>query len=153
MKTLDQTPSCSPVLSGGFWKPSGCLPRQRVAIIVPYRDREPHLKIFLQIIHPFLQKQLLQYTVFIVEQVTRFYVHSIDPQRTERTFDSQSINTVLYVGLTDVVASIHFGIRILKAQSYKLQYKLSLSQFYACYIRTRFRRVNMKNICIRLHNS
>lgn len=74
VETLDQTPSCFPVLSGGFWKPSGCLPRQRVAIIVPYRDREPHLKIFLQIIHPFLQKQLLQYTVFIVEQVTRFYV-------------------------------------------------------------------------------
>ena len=40
-----------------------------MAIIVPFRDREEHLRAFLNIIHPMLQRQLLQYTVFIAEQV------------------------------------------------------------------------------------
>jgi len=40
-----------------------------VAIIVPFRDREDHLRAFLNIIHAMLQRQLLQYTVFIAEQV------------------------------------------------------------------------------------
>ena len=59
------------VLSGGRWVPRWCVPRQRVAIIVPFRDRESHLSVFLNVLHPFLQRQLVDYTIFIVEQVIR----------------------------------------------------------------------------------
>lgn len=56
---------------GGRSSPSWCTARQRVAVIVPYRNRPFHLEIFLRVIHPFLQRQLLNYTIFIVEQVRR----------------------------------------------------------------------------------
>ncbi|KAK2180296.1 hypothetical protein NP493_448g04068 [Ridgeia piscesae] len=57
-----------PELSGGGWRPTDCQPRQRVAVIVPYRDREQHLGIFLKHMHPVLQRQLIDYRIFVVEQ-------------------------------------------------------------------------------------
>ena len=57
------------LLPGGRGVPSGCVARQRVAVVVPFRDRESHLRIFLNVLHPFLQRQQLDYTIFIVEQV------------------------------------------------------------------------------------
>jgi len=54
---------------GGSWEPASCIARHRVAVIVPFRDREEHLQAFLNILHPMLQRQLLQYTVFVAEQV------------------------------------------------------------------------------------
>ena len=39
-----------------------------MAIVVPYRNRLPNLKIFLWNIHRFFQRQELEYTVYIVEQ-------------------------------------------------------------------------------------
>ncbi len=59
------------LLKGGRWHPQSCVARDRVAIIIPYRDRDEHLRIFLAHIHPFLQKQLIDYTIFIVEQVSK----------------------------------------------------------------------------------
>ena len=56
------------IFSGG-WKPDYCKARQKVAILVPFRDREEDLKVFLYNMHPFLQKQLLDYSIFIIEQV------------------------------------------------------------------------------------
>ncbi|XP_067133191.1 beta-1,4-N-acetylgalactosaminyltransferase bre-4-like [Centruroides vittatus] len=53
---------------GGLWHPQHCQPLYKVAIIVPYRNREHHLKLFLQHMHLFLQAQLLDYGIFIVEQ-------------------------------------------------------------------------------------
>ena len=55
--------------AGGVWWPPDCRPRHRVAIIVPFRDRETHLRIFLNQIHPMLQRQMLHYRIFVVEQV------------------------------------------------------------------------------------
>ena len=55
--------------SGGQWRPSNCRARHKVALIVPYRDRESHLRIFLNHIHPFLQHQQLDYGIYLVEQV------------------------------------------------------------------------------------
>lgn len=55
------------VFPGGFYKPSGCLPRHRVAIIVPYRDRAQHLNIFLNHMMPFLKRQQLEFAIYIVE--------------------------------------------------------------------------------------
>ncbi|XP_071078931.1 beta-1,4-N-acetylgalactosaminyltransferase bre-4-like [Haliotis cracherodii] len=53
---------------GGMYTPQGCAPVQRVAIVVPYRDRTSHLKIFLKNVHYFLKKQGIQYMIIVVEQ-------------------------------------------------------------------------------------
>lgn len=53
---------------GGQYSPRECRARDRVAIIVPYRDREQHLPVFLKNLHPFLMKQQIEYGVYIVEQ-------------------------------------------------------------------------------------
>lgn len=53
---------------GGQYSPRECRPRDHVAIIVPYRDREQHLPVFLKNLHPFLMKQQVEYGVYIVEQ-------------------------------------------------------------------------------------
>ena len=55
---------------GGHWVPHNCTARHRVALVIPYRDRDAHLRIFLQHMHPFLQHQMLDYTVYLVEQVS-----------------------------------------------------------------------------------
>ena len=41
-----------------------------VAVVVPYRDRESQLEIFLAYMHHFLQKQKLNYTITVVEQLS-----------------------------------------------------------------------------------
>ncbi|KAI6232944.1 Beta-1,4-N-acetylgalactosaminyltransferase bre-4 [Aphelenchoides fujianensis] len=55
--------------AGGHGQPADCKARHRVAIIVAYRDREEHLRIFLHNLHGVLQKQQLDYSIFIVEQI------------------------------------------------------------------------------------
>lgn len=54
--------------AGGRFHPKNCQAHYKVAIIIPYRDREEHLQLFLQHIHPFLQRQQLEYGIFVVEQ-------------------------------------------------------------------------------------
>lgn len=54
---------------GGQHQPPECLAHQKVALIIPYRDRQVHLKIFLNNIHPFLQRQQLDYGIYVVEMV------------------------------------------------------------------------------------
>uniref|UniRef100_A0A183BID0 tRNA-uridine aminocarboxypropyltransferase n=1 Tax=Globodera pallida TaxID=36090 RepID=A0A183BID0_GLOPA len=56
------------VRTGGHNWPDKCTARHRVAIIVPYRDRETHLRIFLHNLHFLLTKQQLDYAIFVVEQ-------------------------------------------------------------------------------------
>jgi len=58
------------VKTGGSYEPSECRARYKVAIVVPYRDREAHLKALLANLLPFLQRQQLAYTIFIVEQTS-----------------------------------------------------------------------------------
>ncbi|XP_053211018.1 beta-1,4-galactosyltransferase 4-like [Panonychus citri] len=53
---------------GGSWEPEHCNARHRVAIIIPYRDRLEHLRILLHHLHPILQRQLLNYKVYVIEQ-------------------------------------------------------------------------------------
>jgi hypothetical protein len=65
-----ETPSANyGVDPGGQWSPSDCVARQRLAVIVPFRDREAHLQLFLRVMHPMLQRQMVEYTIFVVEQV------------------------------------------------------------------------------------
>ncbi|CAF4277846.1 unnamed protein product [Rotaria sp. Silwood2] len=53
---------------GGHYIPKECRTEQRLALIICYRNREQHLKMFLDNIHPFLKRQKLDYTIFIVNQ-------------------------------------------------------------------------------------
>ncbi|CAG9813386.1 unnamed protein product, partial [Phaedon cochleariae] len=53
---------------GGHWLPGHCRVLKRVAVVIPYRCRGEHLLVFLQHMHPFLRRQQLDYTVFVVEQ-------------------------------------------------------------------------------------
>ncbi|KRZ22059.1 Beta-1,4-N-acetylgalactosaminyltransferase bre-4 [Trichinella pseudospiralis] len=59
----------SEVNNGGSFYPQDCTPPDDVAIIIPYRDRDLHLRTFLLNIHSFLMRQKLHYQIFVVEQV------------------------------------------------------------------------------------
>uniref|UniRef100_A0A0R3RJQ2 Beta-1,4-N-acetylgalactosaminyltransferase n=1 Tax=Elaeophora elaphi TaxID=1147741 RepID=A0A0R3RJQ2_9BILA len=67
--TFDEIERLNPHLEpGGHGKSKSCLSRHRVAIIIPYRDREAHLRILLHNLHSLLTKQQLDYAIFVVEQ-------------------------------------------------------------------------------------
>ncbi len=57
--------------SGGFGKPRTCRANYRVAIVIPYRDRLENLELFLAHMHPFLNKQQLEYGIYIAEPVEK----------------------------------------------------------------------------------
>ncbi|XP_069832755.1 beta-1,4-galactosyltransferase 1-like isoform X1 [Dendropsophus ebraccatus] len=54
---------------GGRGKPKNCKARQKTAIIIPFRNREPHLSIWLYYMLPFLQKQQADFGIYVVEQI------------------------------------------------------------------------------------
>jgi len=54
---------------GGFFKPPGCVARHRVAIVIPFRDREEHLHIFLNHLLPILKRQLVEFQIYVVDLV------------------------------------------------------------------------------------
>ena len=60
------------VKPGGMYLPAECKSQQKVAIIVAVRNRTDHLTIFLRYMHPFLQRQQLNYIVIVVEQSGQF---------------------------------------------------------------------------------
>jgi hypothetical protein len=55
----------------GYWRPSRCISKQKVAIIIAFRNREEHLCILLKNIIPLLIVQQLEFRIFVVEQVQR----------------------------------------------------------------------------------
>ena len=54
---------------GGSWTPVNCTPRHNIAIIIPYKNRADNLNTWLFNMHPFLQRQEISYTIFVVEQI------------------------------------------------------------------------------------
>ncbi|XP_042559454.1 beta-1,4-galactosyltransferase 1-like [Clupea harengus] len=67
--TLDDIRAQNPALQlGGRWRPTNCIAQQKVAIIIPFRDRESHLKHWLHFLHPILQRQQLDYRVYVINQ-------------------------------------------------------------------------------------
>ncbi|XP_012686733.1 beta-1,4-galactosyltransferase 1-like [Clupea harengus] len=67
--TLEMVRQENPELQeGGRWKPSDCIGLQRVAIIIPFRHRDEHLKYWLFYLHPLLQRQQLDYGIYVIEQ-------------------------------------------------------------------------------------
>ncbi|XP_053475411.1 beta-1,4-galactosyltransferase 1 isoform X2 [Ictalurus furcatus] len=65
---LDSLLKDSRLSLGGRFMPSECVSQQRVALIIPFRDRELHLKIWLFYMHPILQRQQIDYGIYIIEQ-------------------------------------------------------------------------------------
>ena len=55
--------------SGGYFKPKNCTSLQTLAILIPFRDRELHLKIFLHHMIPIFKRQLLEFVIYVVELV------------------------------------------------------------------------------------
>ncbi|GAB6032512.1 hypothetical protein CHUAL_011408 [Chamberlinius hualienensis] len=75
LKVLTESPTMAelearhPELSpGGRFHPKECTSRHKVAIIIPYRDRERHLRLFLNHLHPILQRQQLDYGIYVIEE-------------------------------------------------------------------------------------
>ncbi|XP_029473968.1 beta-1,4-galactosyltransferase 2 [Rhinatrema bivittatum] len=56
------------VRNGGKYIPSDCKAKQRVAIIIPFRHRDHHLKYWLHYLHPILRRQRVSYGIYIINQ-------------------------------------------------------------------------------------
>lgn len=67
---LNDTTNTNLQLGGVYPGPSDCTPYylNKAAIIIPHRHREYHLKQLLSVLHPTLQRQKIQYTVFVLHQ-------------------------------------------------------------------------------------
>ena len=57
-------------ITDGCWKPPSnlCIPDQYLAVIVPYRNRDHHLRFFTLHMHQILQRQLRAYCIILAEQ-------------------------------------------------------------------------------------
>lgn len=60
------------LLLGGEYVPKNCISYNKTAIIVPYRNRKEHLRVFINFMHSFLQKQYIPYRIFLIEQNNTF---------------------------------------------------------------------------------
>ncbi|CAK8688492.1 unnamed protein product [Clavelina lepadiformis] len=52
----------------GCYRPRGCKAEQKVAIVIPYKNRYQHLLTLLHHLNPILQRQKIMYCVFVAEQ-------------------------------------------------------------------------------------
>ncbi|KAM4554981.1 beta-1,4-galactosyltransferase 1 isoform 1-T2 [Odontesthes bonariensis] len=67
--SLEQIKKENPeVQMGGRYKPKDCQALQKVAIIIPFRKRDEHLKYWLYYLLPILKRQQLDYGVYIINQ-------------------------------------------------------------------------------------
>ncbi|XP_005231158.1 beta-1,4-galactosyltransferase 3-like isoform X1 [Falco peregrinus] len=57
------------VQPGGRYRPPHCLARYKSAILIAYRNQEKYLHHLLYYIHPFLQRQQLSYSIYLIQQV------------------------------------------------------------------------------------
>ncbi|KAF6040981.1 hypothetical protein EB796_000698 [Bugula neritina] len=53
---------------GGKWQPSDCKSWQKVMIIIPYRDRDYHLRVLLNRLHTMLKTQKIAYQIILAVQ-------------------------------------------------------------------------------------
>ncbi|KAM6910495.1 beta-1,4-galactosyltransferase 3 [Xenentodon cancila] len=71
--TLDEVLRKNPmVVRGGRYRPPDCEARHKTAIIIPHRHREHHLKFLLYYLHPFLQRQQLNYGIYVIHQAGNY---------------------------------------------------------------------------------
>ncbi|XP_058530107.1 beta-1,4-galactosyltransferase 3-like [Ochotona princeps] len=65
-KVAEKNPLVKP--GGQYWPPD-CWTRYHTAVVVPYYGQAQHLQHLLFHLHPFLQRQQLHYTIYVVNQV------------------------------------------------------------------------------------
>ena len=53
----------------GVNSPATCYPHRRTAILIPFRNREEHLKILLRHLHKILIKQKVEYGIYVINMV------------------------------------------------------------------------------------
>lgn len=68
--TLEEVQAENPKVSRGRYRPEECKALQRVAVLIPHRNREKHLIYLLEHLHPFLQRQQLDYGIYVIHQVS-----------------------------------------------------------------------------------
>lgn len=66
--TLEEVQKENPQVAKGRYHPVECSALQHVAILIPHRNREKHLLYLLQHLHPFLQRQQLDYGIYVIHQ-------------------------------------------------------------------------------------
>ncbi|KAM9294597.1 beta-1,4-galactosyltransferase 3-like [Gastrophryne carolinensis] len=67
--TMEEVMYSNPyVTKGGHYKPPDCESVNKTAIVIPYRNREHHLKYLLYHLHPFMQRQQLNYAIYVINQ-------------------------------------------------------------------------------------
>uniref|UniRef100_A0ABK0M5H4 Beta-1,4-galactosyltransferase n=1 Tax=Rattus norvegicus TaxID=10116 RepID=A0ABK0M5H4_RAT len=66
--TLEEVQAKNPKVSRGRYRPEECKALQRVAVLIPHRNREKHLIYLLEHLHPFLQRQQLDYGIYVIHQ-------------------------------------------------------------------------------------
>ncbi|XP_051464460.1 beta-1,4-galactosyltransferase 4 isoform X1 [Apus apus] len=66
--TLEEVQKENPQVTKGRYHPTECSALQRVAILIPHRNREKHLLYLLEHLHPFLQRQQLDYGIYVIHQ-------------------------------------------------------------------------------------
>ncbi|XP_025910512.1 beta-1,4-galactosyltransferase 4 isoform X2 [Apteryx rowi] len=69
--TLEEVEKENPQVAKGRYHPTECSALQHVAILIPHRNRERHLLYLLEHLHPFLQRQQLDYGIYVIHQ--RFF--------------------------------------------------------------------------------
>ncbi|XP_066289489.1 beta-1,4-galactosyltransferase 5-like isoform X1 [Branchiostoma lanceolatum] len=57
-----------PIKPGGHWTPTDCKAKYKVAILVPYRNREEHIPILYRHLIPMLRRQKLEFGFYFIEQ-------------------------------------------------------------------------------------
>lgn len=57
------------VLLGGKFIPRECIPRYKVAIIIPFRKRDNQLRTLLSHMHPIWKRQDISYQVYVITQI------------------------------------------------------------------------------------
>ncbi|XP_043934976.1 beta-1,4-galactosyltransferase 3-like [Protopterus annectens] len=71
--TIRNVESQNPLVElGGRYKPWNHQSNHKTAIIIPYRNREEHLIHLLNNLHPFLQRQQLNYGIYVINQAGNF---------------------------------------------------------------------------------
>uniref|UniRef100_A0A0P6DTX1 Beta-1,4-N-acetylgalactosaminyltransferase n=1 Tax=Daphnia magna TaxID=35525 RepID=A0A0P6DTX1_9CRUS len=53
---------------GGAWTPTECWSKYRVNIVIPYRQRQEQLRVFLHYFHRYLPLQQIAYRIIVIEQ-------------------------------------------------------------------------------------
>uniref|UniRef100_A0A6G1RPJ4 Beta-1,4-galactosyltransferase n=1 Tax=Hypotaenidia okinawae TaxID=2861861 RepID=A0A6G1RPJ4_9GRUI len=66
--TLEEVQKENPQVAQGRYHPTECSALQHVAILIPHRNREKHLLYLLDHLHPFLQRQQLDYGIYVIHQ-------------------------------------------------------------------------------------